>query len=176
MPLKFWGERVLNVTYLIYRFPSRILHNKSPYEILFGKQPDISHLKVFGCLCFVINIDKHRDKLQPRAFPAVFLGYPFGKKGYKVLVLDTQEVIISRNVIFHKTIFPFIQEFSPYNNYSNLPKFVPDTFHSIENDPVNVAFDTPPNSSSNNSVSPLPNTLIPNAYFDIPISDDTASN
>lgn len=36
-----------------------------------------------------------------------FLCYPAGYKGYKVLDLDTQYVSISRNVVFHETVFPF---------------------------------------------------------------------
>ena len=37
----------------------------------------------------------------------VFLGYPFGVKGYQVMDLHTHLVFISRNVQFHESIFPF---------------------------------------------------------------------
>ncbi|GMI70307.1 hypothetical protein HRI_000700000 [Hibiscus trionum] len=53
------------------------------------------NIKTFGCLCFVSTL------------PAVFLGYSPGVKGYKVYVLKTRAVIISRDVIFHENIFPF---------------------------------------------------------------------
>lgn len=46
--------------------------------------------------------------LSPRAKPSVFLGYLHGYKGYKVLDLETNVVSISRNVIFHETVFPFL--------------------------------------------------------------------
>ncbi len=35
------------------------------------------------------------------------LGYPFGTKGYRLLDLMTSQIFVSRDVIFHETIFPF---------------------------------------------------------------------
>ena len=40
----------------------------------------------------------------------VFLGYPFGVKGYKVYDLSTKLVFISGDVIFHEDIFLFASE------------------------------------------------------------------
>lgn len=36
LPIKYWGECVFTATYLINRFPSKILSHKSPYEVLYG--------------------------------------------------------------------------------------------------------------------------------------------
>ena len=35
------------------------------------------------------------------------LGYPQGVKGYKLLDMNTMEVFVSRDVIFHELVFPF---------------------------------------------------------------------
>lgn len=37
----------------------------------------------------------------------VFLGYPSGYKGFKVLHIDKNQVFVTRNVIFHEDTFPF---------------------------------------------------------------------
>lgn len=37
-----------------------------------------------------------------------FLGYPSGYKGYKLLDLETHAVSVSRHVIFHEEIYPFV--------------------------------------------------------------------
>ena len=37
----------------------------------------------------------------------MFVGYPFGTKGYQVLSLATKKIHISRDVVFHESIFPF---------------------------------------------------------------------
>ena len=35
-----------------------IPHKLSPYELYNGRKPNISHLHVFGCKCFVLNNGK----------------------------------------------------------------------------------------------------------------------
>ncbi|XP_075104909.1 retrovirus-related Pol polyprotein from transposon RE2 [Nicotiana tabacum] len=48
LPLKYWGDCILTVTYLINKFPSIVLKNLSPYEKLHGFPPLYDHLKSFG--------------------------------------------------------------------------------------------------------------------------------
>ncbi|XP_075082323.1 uncharacterized protein LOC142166811 [Nicotiana tabacum] len=110
LPIKFLGDCVLTATYLINRFPSKLLNNKTPFELLFGQPPSYNHIKTFGCLCFTTVPKYHRDKFQPRADPCVFLGYPLAKKGYKLYNLKTKLTLISRDVVFHE-IFPFAPSF-----------------------------------------------------------------
>lgn len=93
--------------FLINRIPSPLLENVSPFEKLLKKKPDYSVLRTFGCQCYASTILKDRNKFSPRAQSCVFLGYPSGYKGYKVLDLITNSVSITRNVVFHENVFPF---------------------------------------------------------------------
>lgn len=133
LSLDYWGDSVLTAVFLINRTPTQLLKNKSPYEILMSKAPDYSGLKVFGCLAYMSTSSKNRHKFQPRSKPCVFLGYPVGYKGYKLLDLKSHQVHISRNVVFHETIFPFStdqnisldgffsKESMPHSEVSNVP-------------------------------------------------------
>ena len=107
LPKKYWGEASLTVVYLINRMPTAISQDQSPFQVLHNVSPSYEHLKTFGCLCFASTLKRQRDKLQPRANPCIFLGYPYGQKAYKLLDLKTNKVFTSRDVIFHENIFPF---------------------------------------------------------------------
>ncbi|XP_070026503.1 uncharacterized protein LOC142182245 [Nicotiana tabacum] len=79
---------------------------KSPYEVLHGKQPSISHLRVLGCICFATNLIKH-DKFEPRAVRSILLGYAAHQKGYRLLDLEHKVFFISRDVVFYEDVFLF---------------------------------------------------------------------
>lgn len=49
------------------------------------------------------------DKFHSRAENGVFLGFVTGQKGYKIYSMDTKRIVISRDVGFHETQFPFLQ-------------------------------------------------------------------
>lgn len=96
IPTKYWGDCILTAVFLINRMPTQLLKDMSPYEVLNKKKPDYRDLRVFGSLCYSSTSTKGRTKFQPRAKPCVFLGYPAGYKGYKLLDLE------SHSFIFHE--------------------------------------------------------------------------
>ena len=116
LPLKFWGDYVLTAADLINRLPNPLLGNLTPYQKLLGHPPSYQHLKSFGCLCYASTLTRNKSKFDPRAKACIFLGYPFGTKGYKLYDLSNKNVFLSRDVIFKESVFPFKQW---------LPKFVP---------------------------------------------------
>ena len=67
--------------FLLNRFPNKVLHNKSPSDILYGSSPDLTFIKVFGCEAFASTLIHNRTKLDPRARRYVYLGHRRGIKG-----------------------------------------------------------------------------------------------
>lgn len=107
LPSSFSGYCVLTAAHLINLIPSKQLNFKSPYVLLFNKTPNYAHLKIFGCFCYMTKVTGPKDKLDSKAAACVFLGYPFGTKGNRVLDLLTRKTHISRDVYFVEHKFPF---------------------------------------------------------------------
>ncbi|KAJ8641114.1 hypothetical protein MRB53_017808 [Persea americana] len=48
-----------------------------------------------------------KHKFDQRAKPGVFVGYPYAQKGYRIYDVHSKTIYVSRDVVFHETIFPF---------------------------------------------------------------------
>jgi len=58
LPKYFWADAVSTTCYVLNRVLNRPTLKKTPYELFKGRKPNISHLKVFGCKCFILNNGK----------------------------------------------------------------------------------------------------------------------
>ncbi|KAH9680700.1 hypothetical protein KPL71_026653 [Citrus sinensis] len=99
MSKHFWAEAVTTAAYLVNRSPSSALQFKTPQELWSGKPPDLSNLRIFGCLPYThIN----QGKLEPKAIKGYFIGYPKGVKGFKIWCINGKpsRTLISRDVVF----------------------------------------------------------------------------
>ncbi|XP_074322282.1 uncharacterized protein LOC141659360 [Apium graveolens] len=105
LPIIYWGQCIQTACHIINRLPTPVLDHKTHFLCLYGKEPDYTQLRVFGCLCF--SSVHEGDKFGPRAIRSIFLGYPLDHKGSTLLNLDTKEIFISRHVVFHESKFPF---------------------------------------------------------------------
>jgi hypothetical protein len=100
LPKKFWVEVVNTAIFLLNRLPTRALQNKTPYEAWHSYKPTLQNLKIFGCLCFAYVPQVRRDKLDRKAEADIFVGYNNVTKGYRVFQLQTEKVIVSRDIKF----------------------------------------------------------------------------
>jgi hypothetical protein len=111
IPQEYWPDIFESVTFVIDRLPSVALSSNTPCQVLFSNSPDYIFFKVLGCACFPYTRPYVSNKFTPGFTPCVFLGYSSVYKGYKCLNLTTNEIYISKHVIFDETSFSFKQAF-----------------------------------------------------------------
>lgn len=75
IPIKFWSDCVNTAVYIINRIPSPILKGKTPYHMIYQKEPVYTHLRIFGCLCYFLN-NKRSNKFDNKSTKGIFVGYP----------------------------------------------------------------------------------------------------
>lgn len=63
LPSKFWAEAIATAAYLSNRSPKRSLNGATPEELWTGNQPDLSHLRTFGCKSLAHILDHVRSKI-----------------------------------------------------------------------------------------------------------------
>ena len=65
-----------------------------------GKKPEVSHLKIFGCLVYV-HIPKEKiTKLDPSKKKGIFVGYCEVSKAFRIYIPGFHHLEISRDVTF----------------------------------------------------------------------------
>lgn len=91
---RYWPEIMKTVAYLKNRSIANTAENKTPYEIFFGKKPNVKHLKIYGSRVFVRVPEALRKKWDDKAQLGVLVGY--NENGYRVLI--NNRVINARHV------------------------------------------------------------------------------
>ena len=54
-PYKLWAKAINTACHASNRLYLRKLKNKTPYELMTGKKPNVKYFRVFGCKCFILN-------------------------------------------------------------------------------------------------------------------------
>nr|GFA76166.1 putative ribonuclease H-like domain-containing protein [Tanacetum cinerariifolium] len=67
-------------------------HNKTLYELLSRKIPNIRHLKPFGCQVTILNTSDHLGKFEGKANDGFLIGYAAHIKAYRVYNLSSKKV------------------------------------------------------------------------------------
>jgi hypothetical protein len=68
-----------------------------------GRTPKVSHFHVFGCKCFILKKGKKFDKFEARSVDGIFFGYASHFRAYRVLNLETNQIVETCEVTFDET-------------------------------------------------------------------------
>nr|GFA05143.1 retrovirus-related Pol polyprotein from transposon TNT 1-94 [Tanacetum cinerariifolium] len=99
-PLFLWAEAIATACFTQNRLIIHRRFNKTPYELINGKKPDISFLYVFGALCYPKNDREDIGKLDAKGDICFFIGYSADSCAYRIYNRRTKKIIETMNVSF----------------------------------------------------------------------------
>ncbi|GJU42249.1 retrotransposon protein, putative, ty1-copia subclass [Tanacetum coccineum] len=103
LPKSFWDYALETAARILNMVPSKKV-DKTPYEIWHGQAPKLSYLRVWGCEAFVKHDTLTKpDKLDPRSYKCIFVGYPKETMGYSFYNPSENKVFVARNAEFFES-------------------------------------------------------------------------
>nr|GEW04342.1 hypothetical protein [Tanacetum cinerariifolium] len=100
VPLFLWPEAINTACYTQNRSLIRLRYNKTPYELMHDKKPDLSFLHVFGSLCYPTNDSEDLGKLNAKADICIFVRYMPAKKAFRLYNKRTRKIMEIIHVTF----------------------------------------------------------------------------
>ncbi|GJY01846.1 retrovirus-related pol polyprotein from transposon TNT 1-94 [Tanacetum coccineum] len=82
--LFLWAEAINTSCYTQNRSLIRLRYNKTPYELMQDKKPDLSFFYVHGSLCYPTNDHEDLGKFDAKADIGIFIGYAPAKKAFRI--------------------------------------------------------------------------------------------
>ena len=104
LPKYFWVESIRTSCHITNRVYLRKNSKQTPYELWYGKKPNLKYLRTFGSQCYVCKDREHLYKFETRGDKAIFLGYSPNSRAYRIYNLRTKALMESINVIVSDTI------------------------------------------------------------------------
>ena len=97
LPKYFWADTVSTACYVLNRVVIRPILKRTPYELFRGRKPNLSHLRVFGCKCFILNNGKDNlGKFDSKSDEGIFVGY--SQHGHAYRVYNKRTILIEELV------------------------------------------------------------------------------
>lgn len=115
LSFNLWGEALLSACHIMNRIPLKMT-GISPYEIWKGRSPNIGYFRVWGCVAYYKNMDPKRTKLGPRGIRCAFIGYATNSKAYRLLNLESNVIVESRDVEFFENLITKNKDYETHTN------------------------------------------------------------
>ena len=82
---RLWAEAVATAAYLRNCSATTALDGRTPYEMWYGRKPNLGHLRVFGCTAYAHIPDCARRKLDGMAEKLRFVGLQQESEGISLV-------------------------------------------------------------------------------------------
>ncbi|GJV94354.1 retrovirus-related pol polyprotein from transposon TNT 1-94 [Tanacetum coccineum] len=103
LPTTFWVEAVNTACYVQNRVLVVKPHNKTPYELFYGRTPTLSFMRPFWCPVTILNTIDHLGKFDGKVDEGFFVGYSLNSKAFRVFNSRTRIVEENLHIRFSES-------------------------------------------------------------------------
>ena len=94
-----WAEAVDTAAYLRNTCITKILGDKTPYQVWFGRPPNVQHWKTFGLTA--VSLKKSgTQKFEVKGDSYIMVGYSKTAKAYRLFDSKNQNIVERRDILF----------------------------------------------------------------------------
>ncbi|GKB26620.1 retrovirus-related pol polyprotein from transposon TNT 1-94 [Tanacetum coccineum] len=120
LPLFLWAEAIATACFTQNRSIIHKRFDKTPYELINKRKPNIKFFHVFGCRCYLLNDYDDVGKLKAKGDIGVFVGYSKESAAFRIYNKRTRKIHESVNVNFDEISEMASKQFSLEPGLSNL--------------------------------------------------------
>nr|GEV50655.1 hypothetical protein [Tanacetum cinerariifolium] len=122
LPLFLWAEAITTACFTQNRLLIHKRFDKTPYDLINKRKPNIKFFHVFGYWCYFLNDCDDVGKLKAKGDIRVFVGYSKESAAFRVYNKCTRKIHESVNVNFDEILKMASKQFSLEPGLSNLNK------------------------------------------------------
>nr|GEV33437.1 retrovirus-related Pol polyprotein from transposon TNT 1-94 [Tanacetum cinerariifolium] len=103
LPLFLWAEAIATTCFIQNRSIIHKHFDKTPYELMNKRKPNIQFFYVFGCKCYLLNDYEDVEKLKEKGDVRVFVGYSKESVAFRIYNKQTRKIHESVNIMKSST-------------------------------------------------------------------------
>jgi hypothetical protein len=113
LPHRLLAKELNCVTYIQNKSPHRSVKDNTPYEAWSSLKSEVTHFCIFGSHAWAQIPSEKRKALDPESTECIFVGFPEGVKGYRLIDLSSYQLIIEKSVQFEESVSHVPQQSHP---------------------------------------------------------------
>nr|GEZ73047.1 hypothetical protein [Tanacetum cinerariifolium] len=99
-PEFLWAEAIATACFTQNCSIIHTRHNKTPYELIRGRKPNVQYFHEFGSLCYPTNDRDDLEKMKPKADIGIFVGYSESSRRFCIYNCRTKKIMETIHVKF----------------------------------------------------------------------------
>nr|GFA30846.1 hypothetical protein [Tanacetum cinerariifolium] len=120
LPSFLWAEAIAIACFTQNRSIIHKRFDKTPYDLINKRKPNIKFFRVFGCRCYLFNDYEDVEKLKAKGDIGVFVGYSKESAAFRIYNQQTRKIHESVNVNFDEISEMASKQFSLEPDLSKL--------------------------------------------------------